>query len=93
MAVTRRAVLARLAATSDADRRTTTTVAALTAALDADRRTVETHLAGLVDCDLACRGPGDRVRVTVTGEEFLALDLDDGGLAVVEPTPTRCDPD
>lgn len=91
--VTRRAVLDRLAATSDADRRTTTTVAALAAALDADRRTVEAHLSGLADCDLVRRRPDGRVRVTVTGEELLALDLDADELVVVEPPPTRCDPD
>jgi hypothetical protein len=31
--------------------------------------------------------------VTVTGEELLALDLDADELVVVEPPPTRCDPD
>ena len=77
MSVTRRVVLERLASASDADRRETTTTAALAAALDADVGTIESHLDGLAACELVRRYPDGRVRITVTGEELLALDTDE----------------
>ncbi|MEF8773790.1 MAG: hypothetical protein V5A37_03615 [Halobacteriales archaeon] len=83
MAVTRRAVLRRLAAASDADRRETTTRAALAAGLDADGPTIDAHLAGLAACDLVRTYPDGRVRITVTGEQLLELDAD--GRVIVEP--------
>jgi hypothetical protein len=76
MRVTRRAVLERLAATSDAARRETTTIPALARALDALRA-----------CEFARVTDDGRVRVTITGEEFLALDTDE--TAVVDP-PDSC---
>lgn len=77
MSVTRRAVLERLAAASDAEQRVTTTRAALAAALGVDERTVESHVEGLAACELAHTYPDGRVRITITGEELLALDPDD----------------
>lgn len=83
MTVTRRTVLERLAALSDADRRETTTRTALAASLSADERTVDAHLDGLAACELARAYPDGRVRITVTGEELLALDTDE--MAIVDP--------
>ena len=77
MTVTRRAVLERLAAASDAEQRVTTTRAALAAALGVDERTVESHIEGLAACELAHTYSDGRVRITITGEELLALDPDD----------------
>lgn len=85
MSLTRRAVLAQLAAATDAERRETTTVETLASALDADTGAVERHLEGLAACELARVEPDGRVRATVTGEELLALDADE--LVIVDPTP------
>jgi len=87
MSVTRRAVFEELAALTDAERAETTTVGALAAALDADDRVVEAHVDGLVGCDLARRDPDGCVRVTVTGEQLLALGID--GPVVVDPRSSR----
>jgi Mn-dependent DtxR family transcriptional regulator len=76
MAVTRRIVLEQLATASDADQRETTTKAALAATLDADEHTIEARLDGLEACDLVRAYPDGRVRITITGEELLALDTD-----------------
>jgi len=84
--VTRQAVLSVLAAESDPDGRTTT-VGALAAHLDAPEREVRARVAALVECDLAVRA-GDAVRVSVTGEELLALDVDG---EVVLDLETVCD--
>ena len=83
MAVTRRAVLEQLTTASDSETRETTTVEALAAALEADERTIESHLHGLADCELARIRSDGSVRVTVTGEELLELDLDE--LVIVDP--------
>jgi Mn-dependent DtxR family transcriptional regulator len=77
MSVTRRAVLKRLAAATEAEQRVTTTTTALSAALDVDERTIESHVEGLAACELARTYPDGRVRITITGEELLALDTDD----------------
>ncbi|MFD1684919.1 hypothetical protein [Halobellus litoreus] len=82
----RRAVLERLAATSDARARETTTVGALASDLEADERAVEAHLNALIACALARRDATGKVRVTITGEEFLELDFGDG--VVVDAAPT-----
>lgn len=50
---------------------------------DPDPRAVERCLDRLVGCELAATEP-DGYRPTVTGREFLELDID-GGLAVVDP--------
>jgi len=84
--VRRRAVLERLAATSDARARETTTVGALASALEADERAVEAHLNALIACELARRDAAGRVRVTISGEEFQELDL--GDRVVVDAAPT-----
>ncbi len=78
--VTRQAVLSALAAESDSEGRRTT-VDVLARRLDAPERAVRTTVAALVDCDLAVRD-GDDVRVSVTGEELLALDV--GGEVVLD---------
>jgi len=82
MTVTRRDVLEALAALSDATAGRTTTVGRVAAALGTDEPTVRRHLDGLRACELALRRPDGRVRVTVTGEEFLALDIDE--LAILD---------
>lgn len=87
MVATRRAVLERLAAASDAEKRETTTPAALAATLDADERTIASHLDGLDACDLARTRSDGRVRITVTGEELLELDTDE--LVIVDAARTR----
>lgn len=77
MSVTRRAVLEQLATTSDADQRETTTTAAIAAALNTDEETVESHLNGLAACELVRTYPDGQARITITGEELLALDTDE----------------
>jgi Mn-dependent DtxR family transcriptional regulator len=77
MAVTRQAVLEQLAKASDAGQRETTTTAALAAMLETDEGTIESHLNGLAACELVQTYPGGRVRITITGEELLALDTDE----------------
>lgn len=77
MSVTRRAVLEQLAAASDADQRETTTEAVLAATLDTDEGTIESQLDGLAACELAKTYPDGSVRITITGEELLALDTDE----------------
>jgi DNA-binding transcriptional ArsR family regulator len=95
MSVNRRAVFERLAATSDAARRETTTVTALATGLGAAERAVDAHLDGLVACELARRYPDGRVRITRTGEELLdlrpdrGLDLDADDLVIVDPSRER----
>jgi len=83
MSVTRRAVLEQLATVSDAAQRETTTTAAIAAAFDTDERTIESHLSGLAACELVRTYPDGRVRITITGEELLALDTDE--MVVVDP--------
>ncbi len=77
MPVTRRAVLEQLATESNADQRETTTTAALAAVLDTDEGTIESHLNGLAACELVRTYPDGRARITITGEELLALDTDE----------------
>ncbi|MDZ7745809.1 MAG: hypothetical protein U5K28_04525 [Halobacteriales archaeon] len=77
MSITRRAVLTRLAAESDAERNETISIEALAAALGANTSTIEAHLNGLEACELARREAGGRVRVTITGEQLLELDTDE----------------
>ncbi|MFC6942808.1 hypothetical protein ACFQE8_23090 [Salinirubellus sp. GCM10025818] len=77
MAVTRRTVLEQLATASDAGQRETTTTAALAAMLETDEGTIESHLNGLAACELVQTYPDGRVRITITGEELLALDTDE----------------
>jgi len=84
MTVTRRDVLAALATETDADRETTTSVGALASALDADDRAVEGHLRDLDACEFARFDATGDVRVTITGEAFLELDLDAEDVAVVD---------
>jgi len=79
----RRDVLERLAARSDGDGGRTTTVAALAADLDVDVETVAGEVATLAGQSLATRTDDGGVRVTVTGEELLALDAD--GAILVDP--------
>lgn len=74
MSVTRRVVLEQLARASDAEQRETTTKAALAATLNTDKQTIESHLDGLAACELARTHPDGRVRITITGEELLALE-------------------
>lgn len=86
MVVTRRIVLEQLASLTDAERRETISIEALASTLDSHERPIEAHLGTLASCDLA-RFDGDaRVRITSTGEEFLALDVD--GMAIVDDTTT-----
>jgi Mn-dependent DtxR family transcriptional regulator len=82
MSVTRRVVLEQLETASDANRRETTTTAALAAILETDEGTIESHLHGLEACELVRTYPDGRVRITITGEELLALDTDE--LVVVD---------
>lgn len=90
MTLTRREVFEALASMSDADAGRRTTVAALAAELDADERTVGDHLDALRACELAVRSPDAGVRVTITGEELLALDVPD--VAIVDPSAGDADP-
>lgn len=83
MCVTRRTVLQRLAEATDAERRETTTVDALVSTLGADEPTVVEHIDALVACDLAHVEGDGSVRVTITGEELLALDTDE--VTIVDP--------
>lgn len=85
MTLSRRTVLERLAATSDAERREMTTIAALAATLDADEGTVESYLHGFEACELAHVEPDGDVRVTVTGEEVLELDTD--SMVIIDSEP------
>jgi Mn-dependent DtxR family transcriptional regulator len=77
MAVTRRDVLKELDERSDADAGERTSVESLTNALAVDERTVHDRLNGLESCALADIDADGRVRITVTGEELLGLDLDE----------------
>ncbi len=67
-------MLSVLAAESDTEG-ATTTVDALVATVDATKSEVADHVDALVDCDLAVR-TDDGVRVSVTGEQLLAMDVD-----------------
>jgi len=77
MSVTRRAVLEQLARASDAEQRETTTKLELAAALETDEGTIRSHLNGLAACELVQMYPDGRTRITITGEELLALDTDE----------------
>ncbi|QGX93916.1 hypothetical protein EI982_03545 [Haloplanus rallus] len=77
MSVTRRDVLEELERQSDASTGKRTSVESLADALAADERTVREQLDGLESCALADIDANGRVRITVTGEELLALDLDE----------------
>jgi len=77
MSITRRAVLEEIATESDAEKRETTTTAAIAAALNTDEGTIESHLNGLAACELVRTYPDGRARITITGEELLALDTDE----------------
>lgn len=84
MPITRRVVLEHVAAASDAERRKTTTITALAARLDTEKQTIEPYLDGLAACELVRMYQDDRVRITITGEELLALDTDE--LVIVDST-------
>jgi hypothetical protein len=91
MCVTRRTVLEKLAESTDAERRETTTVDALASALGAKERTLQEHIDALVACELAYVNADGHVRITITGEELLALDTDD--LIIVNPVGRGDDTD
>lgn len=90
MTVRRRQVLERLAVMSDADSDSTTTIGALATSLNAEAEIVAEHVERLQACELALEHAGAEVRVTVTGEELLALDTDD--VVIVDPPTTDGDP-
>lgn len=75
MTVTRRTVLTELAAASGVEPSEATVIGALAGALHAEPAAIETHLNGLVAYEFARREPDGAVRVTVTGEQLLELDL------------------
>lgn len=77
MPLERRIVLETLAAETDAATAETTTHETLAETLDEDLSTVRGHLQALEACALARIEDDGHVRVTVTGEELLALDTDD----------------
>jgi Mn-dependent DtxR family transcriptional regulator len=87
MSVSRRAVLEHLATASDPAQRETTTPAVLAATLETDAETIKSHLERLAACELVRIYPDGRVRITITGEELLALDAD--ALAIVDPNVER----
>ena len=93
MIPTRREVLRQLANASDAERGSTTTVSVLSTAWLVDEAAIWSHLEGLADCDLARIYPDGRTRVTITGEELLALDaadpviVDAGGAGFIGDRP------
>lgn len=64
MSVTRRSVLKQLAAVSDATQRETTTIEVLATTLNTDRQTIESHLDGLIACELAVLYPDGSIRIT-----------------------------
>ena len=78
MTVTRRVVLEELAAASDAAREDTTTIRHLASRLNVDDSVIEGHLGALASCELARMEGAETVRVTITGEELLELDTDEG---------------
>jgi predicted transcriptional regulator len=77
-----RRILAALVARYD-ERGSPLSPAVLADAVDGDPRAVERCLDRLVGCELAAAEP-EGYRPTVTGREFLDLDIDDG-FAVVDP--------
>jgi len=77
MSVTRRDVLEELEGQSDASAGERTSIESLTDALAVDERTVREQLDGLESCELADVDTDGQIRITVTGEELLALDLDE----------------
>ena len=85
MPVTRRDVLEELAAVSDASVREMTTVQRLASRLQTDTDTIVAHVCGLQDCELAHKFSENQIRITVTGEELLALNTDD--TIIVDPSP------
>lgn len=88
MSLTRNDVLEELSVRTDWETERYTTVEALNAALDGNDGTVRAHLDALNDCDFA-KIDDDRVRITRSGEEFLALDID--GPAVVSGLDSTSD--
>jgi len=89
MSVTRRTVLEQLAAASDASRQEMIAIDALAARLDADEQAVEAHLHGLEACALARIASDGTARVTITGEELLALDTDE--MVIVDAATTTAE--
>jgi len=82
---TRSDVLELLAATSAAQPRSTTSVEALAETLEADEQTVVNHVKSLETLELARTYPDSRIRVTITAEELLELDVE--GQVVVDTLP------
>jgi len=72
--VTRRTALEVLAAHTDAEAGRTAAVPALAATVDTTEAELLAHLEALVDCRLAVRSPDGTFRISVTGEELLALE-------------------
>jgi len=84
MPLDRRTVLEMLAAETDAATAETTPIESFAETLDTDLSTVRTHLHALEACALARIENDKYVRVTVTGEELMALETDDA--IVVDPS-------
>lgn len=85
MTLPRRVVLERLCSTTDPRRGETTTPAALASSLDVEERIITDLLHALEACELARWSSDGDVRVTITGEELLELDVGEG--VVVDPVP------
>jgi hypothetical protein len=66
-----------LADASDAKPDSTTTISSLSSSCGVDEAALRSHLQALAECDLARLYPDGRTRVTITGEELLALDAAD----------------
>lgn len=85
MGVTRHAVFDTLAAETDAATPQTAIVSSLAAKVDRNEDDVLSHLRALTACELAVRETETEFRISVTGEEFLTLDLNER--VIVDPCP------
>lgn len=77
MTVTRRTVLELLGTHTDAQRGRTITVSALASALGVPTEELRAHILALDDCNLAVMESETNVRISLTGEEFLSLGLEE----------------
>jgi len=83
-------VLAELGSRSDADAGTWASVEVVADSLALGEQTVRDHLAGLESCELARTAPDGTARITVTGEELLALDIDEMMIVDSKTTDRGC---
>jgi len=71
------ALLEQLGEVTDSSGERTTSIETIAASMDLEMDLAEKHVQGLQNVDLVTVAPDGELRITITGEQFLELDVED----------------